>query len=60
MHLQRDRVDVPSARHGHLTAAALPVALSEALVSGQVGEGAIVGLAACGAGFAWGAAIVEL
>lgn len=58
--LRPDSVDVPSARHGHLTAAALPVALSEALVNGEVAAGAMVGLAACGAGFAWGAAIVEL
>lgn len=55
-----DKLDVPSARHGHLTAAALPVALSEALIKGTVAKGAVVGLAACGAGFAWGAAIVEL
>lgn len=60
MRLPRDRVDVPSARHGHLTAAALPVALSEAYDSGQLTDGMTVGLAACGAGFAWGAAIVEL
>ncbi len=58
--LAKDTVDIPSARHGHLTAAALPVALSEGLESGTLAEGAIVGLAACGAGFAWGAAIIEL
>ncbi len=56
----RDRLSVPSAVHGHLTAAALPVALSEAVGSGRLGVGATVCLAACGAGFAWGAAVVTL
>ncbi len=58
---------VPSARlidagaaHGHLSAATLPVALSEALTSGRLGPGARICLAACGAGYAWGAAVVRL
>jgi len=54
------RVNVPAARHGHLTAAALPVALSEEVAAGQLGPGATVCLAASGAGFAWGAAVVTL
>lgn len=54
------RLDVPARRHGHLGAAALPVALSEALAAGEVGPGAIVCLAACGAGVSWGAAVIEL
>jgi 3-oxoacyl-[acyl-carrier-protein] synthase-3 len=48
------------AAHGHLTAATLPVALSEAIDSGRLGRGATVCLAACGAGYAWGAAVLEL
>ena len=54
------RVHVPAAHHGHLTAAALPVALSEDLARGTLGTGATVCLAACGAGFAWGAAVITL
>jgi 3-oxoacyl-[acyl-carrier-protein] synthase-3 len=54
------RVANPSAHHGHLTAAALPVALSEAIGSGALAAGATVCLAAAGAGFAWGAAVVTL
>lgn len=54
------KLDVPSARHGHLGAAALPVALSEGLASGSLGRGATVCLAAAGAGYAWGAALIEL
>ena len=46
--------------HGHLSAAALPVALSEARASGRVGAGARVCLAACGAGYAWGAAVLTV
>ena len=48
------------AAHGHLTAATLPVALSEALASGRLARGARVCLAACGAGYAWGAAVLRL
>lgn len=58
---------VPAARvldagrlHGHLSAATLPVALDEALASGRIGKGARVCLAACGAGFTWGAAVLSL
>lgn len=46
--------------HGHLTAASLPVALSAARQSGRLGPGARVCLAACGAGYAWGAAVLTL
>jgi 3-oxoacyl-[acyl-carrier-protein] synthase-3 len=60
MKVPADRVDVPSSRHGHISAGALPIALSEAADAGHVGPGAVVGLAACGAGFTWGAAVVEL
>jgi 3-oxoacyl-[acyl-carrier-protein] synthase-3 len=58
---------VPSSRwidagaaHGHLTAASLPVALSEAVRTGRLGKGARVCLASCGAGFTWGAALLTL
>jgi 3-oxoacyl-[acyl-carrier-protein] synthase-3 len=46
--------------HGHLSAASLPVALNEARGAGRVGAGARVCLAACGAGYAWGAAVLTL
>jgi 3-oxoacyl-[acyl-carrier-protein] synthase III len=48
------------ALHGHLTAAALPVALSEARADGRLAAGARVCLAACGAGYAWGAAVLTV
>lgn len=54
------RLNNPSARYGHLSAAALPVALSEEVAQGALGPGATVCLAACGAGFSWGAAVLTL
>jgi 3-oxoacyl-[acyl-carrier-protein] synthase-3 len=54
------QLNIPAARHGHLTAAALPVALSEEIAAGSLDAGANVCLAASGAGFAWGAAVVTL
>ncbi|HUI26266.1 MAG TPA: 3-oxoacyl-[acyl-carrier-protein] synthase III C-terminal domain-containing protein [Candidatus Kryptonia bacterium] len=45
---------------GHLVAASLPVSLSASMTAGEIGHGATVCLAACGAGFAWGAAVVRL
>ena len=54
------RLLAAGARDGHLTAAALPAALSEAIAAGRLGKGARVCLATCGAGFAWGAAVLTL
>jgi 3-oxoacyl-[acyl-carrier-protein] synthase-3 len=51
---------VAGATEGHLTAASLPVALSKAVQDGRLAPGARVCLAACGAGFAWGAAVLTL
>lgn len=53
-------LNVPAARYGHLTAAALPTALSEEVAAGTLGPGATVCLAASGAGFGWGAAVITL
>jgi 3-oxoacyl-[acyl-carrier-protein] synthase-3 len=58
--VEASRLNVPAARHGHLTAAALPVALSDEVARGALGAGATVCLAACGAGFAWGATVITL
>ena len=54
------RINIPAARHGHLTAAALPTALSEEVAAGTLGPGSTVCLAAAGAGFTWGAAVLTL
>jgi 3-oxoacyl-[acyl-carrier-protein] synthase-3 len=60
LRIASSRLNIPATRHGHLTAAALPVALSEEVAASRLGPGATVCLAASGAGFAWGAAVVTL
>jgi 3-oxoacyl-[acyl-carrier-protein] synthase-3 len=54
------RLSNPAAVYGHLGGAALPVALSEDLAAGRIGTGARLCLAAAGAGFAWGATVMQL
>jgi 3-oxoacyl-[acyl-carrier-protein] synthase-3 len=54
------RLRVAGAEHGHLTAASLPVALSEAVQAGALAAGSRVCLATCGAGYTWGAAVLEM
>lgn len=54
------RTMIPSAEHGHLSGAALPVAFSQAVASGRITPGSTVCLAAAGAGYAWGAAVLRV
>jgi 3-oxoacyl-[acyl-carrier-protein] synthase-3 len=46
-------------RYGNTTAASIPLALYEAIEDGRVHDGAIVCLAAFGAGFTWAAALLR-
>ena len=46
-------------RYGNTTAASIPIALAEAQAEGRIREGDLVVLAAFGAGFAWGAAVIR-
>lgn len=46
-------------RYGNTTAASIPIALHEAALAGRVKPGALVCLAAFGAGFTWAAALVR-
>jgi 3-oxoacyl-[acyl-carrier-protein] synthase-3 len=46
-------------RYGNTTAASIPIALAEAVQQGRIRRGDLVVLAAFGAGFAWGAAVVR-
>ena len=46
-------------RYGNTTAASIPIALAEAAAEGRLKRGDLVVLAAFGAGFAWGAAVVR-
>ncbi len=54
-----ERLIVASEENGHLTAASLPVAFDQARRDGRIGTGARVCLATCGAGYTWGAALLE-
>jgi 3-oxoacyl-[acyl-carrier-protein] synthase III len=58
--LSPQRCIIPALDYGHLGGAALPLALSEAVGSGRVCRGSTVCLAAAGAGYAWGAAVLKL
>lgn len=55
-----DRVMVNLDKYGNTSAASVPVALDEARRQGRIQKGDIVLLNAFGAGFAWGAAVVQL
>ena len=46
-------------RYGNTTAASVPIALHEAILAGKVRPGALVCLAAFGAGFTWAAALMR-
>lgn len=46
-------------KYGNTTAASVPIALSEAWEQGRIKEGDLVCLAAFGAGFTWGSALIR-
>jgi 3-oxoacyl-[acyl-carrier-protein] synthase-3 len=48
-----------SDRYGNTSSATLPIALAEARELGKLGPGSTVLLAAFGAGFTWGAGVIE-
>jgi 3-oxoacyl-[acyl-carrier-protein] synthase-3 len=57
--LRDDQVFNNIQNYGNTTAASLPIALAEGVVQRGVGRGDLVGLAAFGAGFTWGAAVLR-
>ena len=59
MRLHNDQVYNNIMRYGNTTAASIPIALSEAYQEGRVKKGDVVTLAAFGAGFTWGSALVR-
>jgi len=46
-------------KYGNTTAASIPIAWSEAIQEGKIKRGDLIGIAAFGAGFTWGSAIVR-
>jgi 3-oxoacyl-[acyl-carrier-protein] synthase III len=57
--LDRDRVIDCIDRYGNTSAATIPIALSEAQAANRLESGATVLLGAFGAGFTWGAGVIE-
>jgi len=57
--LPEERVFNNIQRYGNTTAASIPIALHEAIESGRVPPGALICLAAFGAGFTWAAALMR-
>jgi 3-oxoacyl-[acyl-carrier-protein] synthase-3 len=57
--LPMDRVFVNIHKYGNTSAASIPIALDEAVRSGRVKKGDKIVLVAFGAGFTWGATLIE-
>ncbi|MCY4779834.1 ketoacyl-ACP synthase III [Sphingobacterium sp. UT-1RO-CII-1] len=57
--LRDDQVFNNIEKYGNTTAASIPIALSEAWEQGKVKKGDLICLAAFGAGFTWGAALIR-
>ena len=57
--IPHDRVVHNIERYGNTTAATIPIGVSESWKEGRIREGSRVLMAAFGAGFTWGSAIVE-
>lgn len=57
--LRDDQVFNNIQKYGNTTAASIPIALCEAWEAGKVKEGDLVCLAAFGAGFTWGSALIR-
>jgi 3-oxoacyl-[acyl-carrier-protein] synthase-3 len=60
MHIPPEKVYNNIKRYGNMSAASIPVALEECLVSGRVKAGELVMMTAFGAGFTWGSALVRI
>jgi len=54
-----DKVFVNVDRYGNTSSASIPIALSEAIEQGRVGEGSTVMMVAFGAGFTWASMIIR-
>jgi len=60
LELPKEKVYSNIHKYGNTTAASIPIALSEALEEGLIGEGSLVCLAAFGSGFTWASSLVRL
>lgn len=58
--LDEDKVIMTVDHHGNTSAASIPLALSESVENGKVKKGDLILMAAMGAGFTWGGALVRI
>lgn len=54
-----DKVITNLSKYGNTSAASIPLALDEAVRSGQVKKGDVIACAGFGAGLSWGSAIMK-
>lgn len=59
LNLPLEKVVLTLEKHGNTTAASIPLALADAVLSGKIKRGDCLLLEAFGAGFVWGASIVK-
>lgn len=59
LHLRDDQVFNNIQKYGNTTAASVPIALCEAWEQGKIKDGDLICLAAFGAGFTWGSALIR-
>lgn len=59
MKLRDDQVFNNIMKYGNTTAASIPIALTEAIMEGQVKRGDLICLAAFGSGFTWASALIR-
>jgi 3-oxoacyl-[acyl-carrier-protein] synthase-3 len=59
LNIPMDKVITNLSKYGNTSAGSIPLALDEAVRSGQVKEGDIIACAGFGAGLSWGACILK-
>ena len=57
--LRNEQIIVTVDKHANTSAASIPLALNEAVISNKIKKGDIVLLAAMGGGFTWGSSIIR-
>ena len=57
--MSMDKVIVTIDRHGNTSAASIPLALDEGIISGKIKPGHLILMEAFGGGFTWGSALIR-
>ena len=59
LQMSMDKVIVTIDRHGNTSAASIPLALDEGIISGKIKPGHLILMEAFGGGFTWGSALIR-